>query len=310
MTLDRRHLLRLAIAANVAVPARALAQASSAEGQNRELRGVFEQADKLSVGGPRAAGGDAALDLAEIVDDALARSADEDAAVLASRAGLLLSQINRDLKDGSAVEFPTPAAPRRLTDELRREYTELFSSAKVLDANRAELTKVARFITSERARGRYRSVAAQTGVPWFLVGAIHYREANLNFMGHLHNGDPLLMRTVQVPANRPAPVWPRPGLDLTELWQVSAIDALRRFSTVTRWTLPDMCYLLEAYNGFGCRDHGIHSPYLWNYTQHYAGGGFPRDHFFSPEYRSKQAGLISVLLALREIAAAEVQIEL
>ncbi len=45
-------------------------------------------------------------------------------------------------------------------------------------------------------------VAEKTGVPWELIGAIHFRESSLDFNKCLHNGDPLGQKTVRVPAGR------------------------------------------------------------------------------------------------------------
>ena len=287
-----------------ATPFSALSQISPAiAGRSRELQQLLQESDRNGLATtPRAAGSASLVDLAELVNEALAQSgASEDAATLASRAGLLLAELTRDEKDGLATEQPAQAAPRALSPAIEQEYRDLFASALIRDAARPELSRVARFVTSNRAKQRYKEVEEDTNVPWFVIAAIHYREANLNFMGHLHNGDPLLLRTIHVPERRPPAPWPAPDLPVAELWRVSARDALRRFVTPGEWTMPKISFLLEGYNGFGCRDNGIHSPYLWNYTQHYTGGGFPRDHFFSATYVSKQAGLIAVLLAMREL---------
>ena len=185
--------------------------------------------------------------MAELVNEALAQSgASEDAATLASRAGLLLAELTRDEKDGLATEQPAQAAPRALSPAIEQEYRDLFASARIRDAARPELSRVARFVTSNRAKQRYKEVEEDTNVPWFVIAAIHYREANLNFMGHLHNGDPLLLRTIHVPERRPPAPWPAPDLPVAELWRVSARDALRRFVTPGEWTMPKSASFLKA----------------------------------------------------------------
>ena len=270
------------------------------------MQSLFADAAKAGLERPRAAGAASPLDLAELVNDALSAPANDDVLAIANRAGLLLSEVTRDERDGLAIEEPAPAAPRTLTPAMADEYRNLFSTAQMRASDKPELQRVARFITSDSAKARYKEVEADTHVPWFVIGALHYREANLNFLGHLHNGDALMLRTVHVPANRPPPPWPTPGLAPLELWRASAKDALRRFPTSATWTLPAICFFMESYNGFGCRAAGIHSPYLWNFTQHYTRGGFPRDHVFSPDYVSKQAGLMAVLVAIRSIAPGDV----
>jgi len=278
---------------------------SSGGGAYRELQGVLERATDLKVvTGPRPAGPASPLDLAEMVNQALA-SNDDDAANLAVQAGLLLSELTRDQRDG--VDFvatdPIPAAPRYVYNEaLKREYGDLFKKAEISSSAWGELRRAAALITSPRSKEQYQQVESATSVPWYVVGALHYREANLNFMGHLHNGDPLLLQTVHVPTKKPPKPWVPPDVsDPQQLWLLSAKDALRPLSMLVKdWTVQQMCYGFELYNGFGCRDHGIKSPYLWNYTNFYSQGGFPRDHVFDPHYRSRQAGVAAIIVAIRE----------
>ena len=142
---------------------------------------------------------------------------------------------------------------------------------------------------------RYQPVSPQVnGVPWALVGVIHAMECGFNFAGHLHNGDPLTSRTKHVPANRPqtgtAPF----------SWEVSAIDALtlEGFNTVADWSIPHLLYLLEKYNGFGYRNRGLPTPYLWSFSNLYQKGKFTADSRFDPEAVSKQCGAAVMLKAL------------
>jgi lysozyme family protein len=282
---------------------------------DREIRGVLTQAGQLNLAGPRAAGQTDPLHLADIIERALAKGTDnEDAANLALRAGLLLSELTRDLRDG--LDFvpsdPIPAATRYpYTDELKREYENLFRTARIKSSSAGELKRVAEFVTSSRPKERYKQVEHDTGVPWYVIGALHYREANLNFMGHLHNGDALLLQTVHVEAKRPPKPWIPPDVsDPEQLWRLSAKDALRRLSkSVKSWTVQRMCYAFESFNGFGCRSYGIKSPYLWNYTNYYSQGGFPRDHVFDANYRSRQAGVIAIIVKLQEVDPAGVELK-
>jgi lysozyme family protein len=101
--------------------------------------------------------------------------------------------------------------------ELRKEYETLWSSMKIPTGSVADVDKVVRGIVL--GKPRYDQVSNATGVPWYVVGIIHAMEASLNFKSHLHNGDPLSARTVQVPRGRP-PF----GIPPFE-WENSAIDA-------------------------------------------------------------------------------------
>ncbi len=80
----------------------------------------------------------------------------------------------------------------------------------------------------------------------FFIAVIHNMEASQNFNKHLHNGDPLTARTVQVPAGRPKKGTPPFS------WEDSAADALaiRGLGAKTDWSLAGMLYQLEGYNGW------------------------------------------------------------
>ena len=66
-------------------------------------------------------------------------------------------------------------------------------------------------------------------------GVIHSLEAGLSFARHLHNGDPLSARTVQVPRGRPLADEP------PFTWEQSAADALTMegITDVKGWTVPE-----------------------------------------------------------------------
>src|SRR4030095_4461647 len=136
-------------------------------------------------------------------------------------------------------------------------------------------------------------VANAPSVPWYVIGIIHEMEGGLNFSTHLHNGDPLTARTVQVPAGRP-PTGGRP-LPVEE----SAIDALtlEAFHSVKLWTIERIAYQLEAYNGWGYRSRntGVNTPYLWSATSNYRKGKFVRDGVFDPNAVSGQIGAMALL---------------
>ena len=137
-------------------------------------------------------------------------------------------------------------------------------------------------------------MARVTRVPWAFIGIVHGLEASFRFTGHLHNGDPLAARTVNVPAGRP-PVWNPPND-----WDSSAIDALEfeKFTGLSDWSLPRMLYRWERYNGFGSRRQKINTPYLWSFSNHYAKGKYVRDHVWNPDAVSKQCGAAVMLRAL------------
>jgi lysozyme family protein len=179
-----------------------------------------------------------------------------------------------------------------LSDDLRAEYIKLFAQCQTRPV---WIPAVADFCghiyLSVGARSQYEEVQKETGVPWFVVGLIHGMECSFSFKEHLHNGDPLTHRTVNVPAGRPKigdPPFP---------WLDSAVDAIQydRLDQWTDWSVAGICYKLEGYNGWGYRGHHINSPYLWSGSNNYERGKYVADGHWDPDAVSKQVGAITAL---------------
>ncbi len=185
-----------------------------------------------------------------------------------------------------------------LTSDLRQQYQTLFSACVVNPSRVGTVNSIiARIMPNQ---GRYQSVAAPLGIPWYFVAVIHNMECGLNFNGHLHNGDPLTARTVHDPAGRP------PDGQPPFTWQQSANDALssHRPSIVnqTDWSLPAILYRLEGYNGFGYRGltPPLNTPYLWSFSNQYSSGKFIADHVFDPNAVSSQCGAAVILFQMAQ----------
>ena len=176
-----------------------------------------------------------------------------------------------------------------LTPELRQEYASLFDSCQIRPERKAETDQYVNGLVHNK--NRYQVVADRTDVPWYIIGVIHHLESTQNFQTHLHNGDPLTARTVQEPAGRPPDGQPPFN------WEVSAVDALvyERFDRVEDWTLTASLYHLERFNGFGSRNHGIKTPYLWSFSTHYTKGKYTADGMWSSTAVSQQCGTAVLL---------------
>jgi len=177
--------------------------------------------------------------------------------------------------------------------DLRPEYEGLFNGCIVTKP--VPVQEVIEEILSNRAR--YETVAQTSAVPWYVVAVIHNMECSLSFKQHLHNGDPLKKRTVNVPAGRP------PGWDGTGTWEKSALDALSydNLTSWADWSIAGICYKLEGYNGWGYRGHGIHTPYLWSFTNQYTSGKYVADGVWSESAVSDQCGCATLLRRFAEM---------
>lgn len=182
----------------------------------------------------------------------------------------------------------------RFTPALAREYETLFYSAQIKPAARAEVDRIVAQIAKNKTA--YEVIELDVKTPWYLVACIHLLECSLDFSRHLHNGDPLTARTVNVPKGRPKTGMP------PFAWRTSAIDALTYEELVgdLDWSLAYILFRLEGYNGYGYRTFGIPSPYLWSFTQHYVKGKFVKDGVFSPNVVSKQMGVACILRRMAE----------
>lgn len=97
-----------------------------------------------------------------------------------------------------------------LTPALRGEYEHLFDSCRIRPERGDEVETIVRQLLSNQSR--YETVADALGIPWSFIAVIHNMESSQSFHKHLHNGDPLTMRTVQEPpGGRRTAVRPLPG---------------------------------------------------------------------------------------------------
>jgi len=185
------------------------------------------------------------------------------------------------------------------------EYRALWDGMTINKGHAVAVLATARKIAKHRED--YESVSRETGVPWYVVGIIHAMECT-DFPAmtqHLHNGDPLTARTKLNPSGRPKAGNP------PFTWVESAIDALRydKLDKVTDWSIEQMCWTLEFYNGPGYARRGTPSPYLWSFTNQYDRGKFvevwddTKRKFvgvYNPQLVSEQAGAMALLRALIE----------
>ncbi|MBC7826567.1 MAG: hypothetical protein H7122_02385 [Chitinophagaceae bacterium] len=178
-----------------------------------------------------------------------------------------------------------------LTPQLQSEYQRLFDTCSIRPEKNSEVDTILNKIVN--GRFKYEALEKKLNIPWYFIGIVHCMEGSCNFEVHLHNGDPLKARTVQVPSGRPKNGNP------PFTWELSAADALimKQFNNVSDWSIPAMLFRFEGYNGFGYRKPAINipSPYLWSFGNHYSKGKFVADGKFNAAAISKQCGAAILL---------------
>lgn len=182
------------------------------------------------------------------------------------------------------------------------DYEMLFSTMELREDWKVKMIIAAENIKDNKNRYDLICSKVNESLPWYFVGIIHFLETGLNFNAHLHNGDSLKQRTVHVPKGRPK-ADPANGFPYGYTFTESAIDALllKGYNKEQHWSLKDMLYRFESYNGFGYElYHNMHSPYVWSGTNHYEKGKYGADGKYDPELISKQIGAAPLLRYLTD----------
>ncbi len=276
---------RLALSAKklgLSVPRMSLGPESMTEDYSVTMPAIVDFMDSLdgSIQTATADKADAAEDLKEQASALLGK-------VLASE------KMPREGIDPSRPAAAAIRAPKY--EDVADSYRKLFETAVIRSDKASEVKWYTSKLTDPARRERYQKIEDEICVPWYFVAVIHGMECGFDFNKHLHNGDPLKYRTVQIPKGRPS-TW-NPPTD----WHSSAVDALRydKFADLTDWELPRMLYRWEAYNGWRSRLlHGINTPYLWSFSNHYSKGKYVADNVWDGNAVSKQCGAAVMLKAI------------
>lgn len=135
----------------------------------------------------------------------------------------------------------------------------------------------------------YDELEKETGVPWWFIGMVHYRESNLDMTTNIANGQRFNKKTTIVPKGR------GPFGSFKE----AAIDALVNCAPHAAknkdWTAAGALTKFEEYNGLGYAGKGVPSPYVWAGTDQYIKGKYIADHVYDPEHVDTQLGGAGIL---------------
>jgi lysozyme family protein len=214
---------------------------------------------------------------------------------VAEEAAELLGQITRaERSRAPLLDTEGRSRPPPSFDSIKEEYRKLFDTCAIDPKRTSSVSQNVDIL--KKNKERYEKVGQPLNIPWYFVGVCHGMECGFNFRTHLHNGDPLRARTVQVPANRPAE-W-NPPTD----WESSAADAMifDKLNGQQDWSLERTLYRWEQYNGWGYRGK-VNSPYLWSFSNQYAKGKYVRDSVWDPNAVSAQCGAVPMLLGLIQL---------
>ena len=74
---------------------------------------------------------------------------------------------------------PLPKVNEKVNTPRNPDWTVLWQTCKIDEDRKSEIAAVCKKITDNKEK--YLAVEAKTKVPWYLIAALHYREASLNF---------------------------------------------------------------------------------------------------------------------------------
>lgn len=139
----------------------------------------------------------------------------------------------------------------------------------------------------------YQEEQARCGVPAALLAALDQREDDASPECAIGQGN----RWDRISTNVPRGKGPWPSKIDADLFYI-AYDHLNDMEGQPSWTWPLVCFKGEAWNGFGPRDHGIRTGYLWAGTNLYVRGKYVADGQWDAAYVDTQLGIIPVMRRL------------
>lgn len=212
------------------------------------------------------------------------------------------------LDDILASAKPAPVIKKTVTIPYAADYLAKWSKMVIKPSVLPAIDRVIDKMRDSAHWPVYQQIEAATKVPAQVTAIIHERESGLKLNTYLGNGQPLNKRTTIVPKNR----GPFTGPDA---FYNGALDAYRLQNMIgLDWYdgsgIPRVSYNVEGFNGFGYRNRGIASPYLYAGTNLYVKGKYVADGKFDPNYVDTQLGAMAIFkrmverypsLALKEI---------
>lgn len=175
-------------------------------------------------------------------------------------------------------------------ESLRPEYEALL--ARMVITRQRDIDEVVNRLLNHVKEGRYTEVSLKTGVPIVWMAASFERESSSNFNDSPAQGDPWHEVSTHVPKGRgPFTSWAASAIDAYHIDSLDQVGA-------ANWAAARACFEGELFNGFGYRQHGIHSPYLWAGTNNYASGKYTSDGHFDPSAVDHQLGIVPMMIQM------------
>jgi len=177
---------------------------------------------------------------------------------------------------------------------LAPDYVSSLAIMKIDPARERELMARAELIlaSARRHADEWAEVKAVTGVPLLWGIASFERECDCNYACSPAQGDRWDRKSINVPRDLgPYRSW---GESAVAAYRIDHLDQVG----ADNWTWTRALYEGELFNGFGPRNHGRHSGYLWSWSSVYTGGKYVADGEWDPSAHDKQCGMVPMMVAL------------
>lgn len=188
----------------------------------------------------------------------------------------------------------------RTFEQTKAGYRNMWNMAKILPEKHQAVIDVGKKACSAAYRPTFEAVEKATGVSWWFIAALLYRESDMKLSTYLGNGQSLRQVTTVVPKGR------GPFLDANGNpdFVAGAIDAfnaepnIKKFLDVKLWSIERALYSAEEYNGEGYENHNVNDPYVWAGTSLEQDGLYESDGNFNPTARDNRLGVAAVIAGI------------
>jgi lysozyme family protein len=180
---------------------------------------------------------------------------------------------------------------------LQEEYVHRLATLKITRPAAAE--KRARELIKPSVLDHFVPVNQKLGIPIVWMVCSFNRESDCDFTRSPAQGD----RWDEVSTHVPRGVGPFPSFEASAEWAYRH-DGIERNSFP--WTFAYACYTWEEFNGFGPRNHGHVSGYVFAGTDQYdppsgLGGKYVEDGVWSPTTVDRQLGCVPLAMMMIEL---------
>ncbi len=136
----------------------------------------------------------------------------------------------------------------------------------------------------------YTKISKEIDMPRQLIAAIHFRESSCNFESYFQNGDPLGAPTVNEPKGVYCETFTESAIMV--LKNEYFVNAKNNYSlTANSRDVASMCAFAETYNGWGYKENGMISPYVFSGTNIYTSGLYVSDRNFDNSFVDGRPGV-------------------